>query len=227
MKRLIFSTFMLLCIGISAQTSLSLKLGPAIPLGDFGANDDGLAESGFALELSSKFVITENLSLGLLYQSQGNSIDAEYLADQVQASFNGTSNTVTTVGWRLSRLYTVLNGQLEISEKLHLTGRLGGGLLMGTSPDIEILVNNQNNDAIIEMEESSSSSFGYIIGGGLLYDLSETLFLTFNYDVAGGSIEFDQSTKATTSNNVQVSRTTFDQSTTTNLILFGIGYTFN
>lgn len=207
---------------------LGIKIGGAMPTGEFAEYDGGNAESGINLEIKSEYFIQDNFAITLIGRSQANSIDAQALADDLGRS-TGANVEVSSESWAIGQLLVGVHGLIPIGNAnvVFVSGRIAAGLITATSPDIKGRIYDSQSSMNFTIDESTGSGFGYLIGSGFTFNVSSLINLNLAVDYTGGSVDFDNVRSSTTSSDgTNVSYEDTDQSFSTTNISLGIDFKF-
>jgi opacity protein-like surface antigen len=191
---------LLICTTAAAQQKshsyIGLSGGLSIPLGDFSKtdlgdygnwnNNTGFAKTGFNIGLEGAYYFFRNIGLGgiLNYTDHGklSKGDAQKLGDSYTDAFAVNYTTVTT-GKRYKTLNVLIGPCLFLPvRKFTLDVRLVGGLSQSIStPEIAVQLENDESNVFVQ-KSSTASAFGWQVGMGLRYALSEKMAVAFRGD---------------------------------------------
>jgi hypothetical protein len=214
-KIVIFSlSFIALLIGFKADAQVTntsywnIFGGVSVPTGQFANsnygelyhenNKAGFAKTGFTYGLDGAFYIHKsNWAIGVTvaYQDQGqlNAKDVNALAVGYQDAFDVDQGTVTSNGRYKSLSFLVGPQYSVLFGKLGLDVRANAGLIKSFStPEIDVVVTDDDIDHPFAQESSKSSAFAYGGSADLRYNFSKKLGLILkeNY-VASSGITID------------------------------------
>lgn len=231
MNKKIILFFLINCIYssfIHAQSkhSVSLTLGGAVPVGDFGLKEynnqnSGYANVGLNMNLNYGFQINKYVSAMALLGAMTNSIDDSKLFIDVNLSSGNQFKSFNVHSiYKLSLLIGPM-GTISINKKLRLNPYFLVGVSEVNKPDA--LYVYTNNDMGFN-ESKWSTCLSYQTGIGVDYELSKKLFLVAKIDYNYSKVEF-KDVKSFKNGNYSFSFNTIQKVITINPTI-GLGYKF-
>lgn len=179
-----------------ARNFIGFTAGASIPTGDFAKsetgefgnwnNTAGFAKTGFSVGLEGAYYFLPKIGLGgtLYYSDHGgfSSSDAAKLGASYTDAFGVDESTVSTTG-RYRSLNVMIGPYFSFPmNKFTIDLRLMGGLLKSFStPEMTVQLED-NTDSKFTQKSSTASAFGWQVGGGFRYSLTDRLGLTLRVD---------------------------------------------
>jgi hypothetical protein len=206
---------------------VSLNLGGANPIGDFGSKEStnskaGLANLGILLDLAFGYKFHENIGVTAMIRSQANPIDGQVFADALANALpSGTTAQYSVKSWATGMFLVGPFASFKVSDKFYIEPRVMGGLTSISNPEINITF---SNNTWLKQISTDASGFGYLIGAGVKYNLSEKWCLIGNIDYTGASIDFKDVTTTYSNGFIQKSSNTLTFASVNSTI--GIGLRF-
>ncbi len=188
------------------QSYIGIIVGASIPTADFATaeagsfdnwnNTAGFAKTGLAIGVEGAYYFSPRIGLAgsIYYSNHGgfNSSDAAMLGDSYTDAFGVDESTVTTSG-SYQALNVMIGPQYTFPlGKLALDFRVLGGLLKSISTPTMTVQLEDVTETTFTQESSTASAFGWQVGTGIRYPMSDKLGLTFRVDYfssSGVSIE--------------------------------------
>jgi opacity protein-like surface antigen len=188
---------LIICIysfSINAQSkhTVSISLGAAVPVGDFGLKvytnqNSRYASTGLILNLNYTYRVHKYVSAMAMLGAQNNPVDASRILSDVNVTSGGQFKSLTIPPTLKLSLLVGPEGKIPISKKISLNPYLLVGISRVFKP--ETLHTYINNDWGVN-ESKWSSCFTYQAGLGAEYNLSEKLFMTVKVDYNHSYVEF-------------------------------------
>lgn len=202
---LMFGTFCAIGQGKN-QSYISLTVGASIPTADFAKadagsfdnwnNTAGFAKTGLAIGVEGAHYFTPRIGLAgaIYYSNHGgfSSADAAKLGDSYTDAFGVDESTVTTSG-SYQALNVMIGPQYTFPlGKLALDFRVLGGLLKSIStPTMTVQLEDVTETTFTQLS-STASAFGWQVGTGIRYALTDRLGLMIRADYfASDGIKID------------------------------------
>ncbi|AYB34847.1 outer membrane beta-barrel protein [Chryseolinea soli] len=179
-----------------AKNFIGFTLGASIPTGDFAKaeagtfnnwnNKAGFANTGFAAGVEGAYYFLPHIGVGgtLYYAQHGgfSQTDAAKLGASYTDAFGVDASTVTTSG-NYSSLNLMAGPYFSFPvNKFTFDIRLLGGLLKSLSTPEMTVVLEDNTAAPLQQNSSTGSAFGWQVGAGFRYTLTDKLGLMFRAD---------------------------------------------
>ena len=188
----------LLCLqsaGVSAQSYLSLNVGPALPTGEYSATNINDDISGFAdLGISGSIKYTQwlnNHTIGFMLDAglMSNPFNEEQFVAGLGQQGAGTSDI--TINSEAYRIITVMPGILigKYNEKWDsdVYGFMKVGMMSLTSPYLEI----SSGEQLDTIDSQSATGFGYGIGVGAHWTLAGNFGMSGTVEYVGGTARLE------------------------------------
>jgi long-subunit fatty acid transport protein len=179
-----------------ASNYIGFSAGVSTPLGEFSKtgtgslnnwnNNSGFAKTGFAFGVEGAYYFLPKLGLaGTLYYSNHGGFskaDASKLGDSYTDAFGVDESTVKTSG-SYSSVNAMLGPQLSFPiNKLTVDVRALGGIIQSLStPEMTVQLED-NTSTLLKQKSSTASAFGWQVGAGLRYAMTNKLGLMFRAD---------------------------------------------
>ncbi len=197
----IFSVFFFLTTITSlaqwkAKNFIGFTSGLSSPVGDFskadpGAfnnwnNSTGFAKTGFSVGVEGAYYFLPKIGLGgsIYYSEHGgfSKNDAAKLGDSYTDAFGVDQSTVSTTGSYRS-LNVMVGPYFSFPlKKFTIDMRVMGGLLKSISTPVMTVELEDQTEATFKQLSSPASAFGWQVGAGFRYALTDKLGLTFRSD---------------------------------------------
>lgn len=191
---------LLITAWVSAQNKannfIGATVGASIPMGDFAKsetgefgnwnNTAGFAKTGFSVGVEGAYYFLPKIGLGgtLYFSDHGgfSKSDAAKLGDSYTDAFGVDESTVSTTGGYRS-LNVMIGPYFSFPmNKFTIDLRLMGGLLKSFStPEMTVQLED-NTDSKFTQKSSTASAFGWQVGGGFRYALTDRLGLMVRAD---------------------------------------------
>jgi hypothetical protein len=190
MKKIVVALCILTFGSIYSQDKgyIALTIGASSPMGAFSSkntNDDssGLALTGAVVDLSMGYKLSKTLGVAFMIQKQANQLDGQVFIDNIKQNNPTFSGTVATTSWIANSILVGGYGSFPIAKKISLESRALVGMAYASSPELSInLTDTNGNNAWFQKSSSNGSSFAYVVGVGLKYDLWKKFCLLAHVD---------------------------------------------
>ena len=206
LNRIILSLALLISSLAFGQTkpTFSINSGIALPIGNFGANDEsaknGFAKSGPQVNLGINWPLNKKFGIELMAHGQLNPLDTRGLANK----FNGQSfyspvavgyspGSVELIGmpgspvtnwkfekasWQTAGLLVGPTINLPINDKLSFTGKVMAGAMYVVKPEIEGRAELNPGYAQFSQIKQDAVAFSYSANAGLKWKITDRISLT-------------------------------------------------
>jgi opacity protein-like surface antigen len=191
-------TFLILAT-VNAQNknwNLGISIGSSFPLGNFASKDINNSKAGWAIT-GANFGLKFNykldkgyFGLSALLNSQFNPIDVDQMAKESENLYPDYSWKIDATSWKTNCILFGAFATLPISEKVNFEPHGMIGLMISNSPEITSTAKIGGNTSWGKQNETSASSFAYLVGVGFKYKLTNKLNLLGNLDYLGSKPEF-------------------------------------
>jgi hypothetical protein len=177
----------------SRKAYAGFSIGPSLVQGVFAENDimaeeAGFAKDGVAFNLHFAYRLGSNFGITAMYMFQSNSFDDNAFLNGLKSIY-GTSGPVIFTDidsdpWVFSGLSGGLFASIPLESlgKLILEPRAFVSLFTAISPRIKITGKDGQFTTNVEQQATAGAAFGFILGGGLRYNLSDRTALLLNAD---------------------------------------------
>lgn len=210
---------------------IATSIGAAIPSSDFGSNDrrNGSAgyakKTGFTFNVATAYKLHEYFGVIALFYGLVNGIDEKSKANQFDSPKpeGYYIETHQSNPWLVGGLMGGGYCSYPIHEKWSIETRVLIGFSAIVLPDFTVKFTNPDTSDVYIIKERSTTetTFSYMMGLGLKYDVGNRICLLTNIDYIGASPEFKN---VTTVDNYSSSSRSYTQSFGTVNIGVGIGY---
>lgn len=217
----------------TSRTSLGLKMGAALPIGEFGENDlndenSGFATVGFLIGTEIMYNISESFYFmgELTYIS--NPIDEDQLLVPVRNNVPSSVNvSINSSNWKSTLLNVAVGTKTSIDAKTEFCTKFGLGLHSMSSTGYSITLSDGRTTQVITQTSSRASNLNLNVGGFLKSEIDEKMSLIAGLNYIYVIQEFDD-IKVTSvvngSNNIPPE--TFDFSQRVESIVISLGVQF-
>lgn len=210
---------------------IAASIGAAIPSADFGSNDRKNLAAGYAkktgltFNVATAYKLHEYFGVTALFYGLVNGIDEKGKANQLDSPKpeGYYIETHQSNPWFVGGVMGGGYCSYPIHEKWSIESRVLIGFSTITLPDFTAKFTNPDTGDIYIMKERSTNetTFSYLMGLGLKYDVGNRICLLTNIDYMGASPEFKN---VITVDNYSSSSRSFRQSFGTVNISIGMGY---
>jgi hypothetical protein len=161
---------------------IGISAGPSWPVGNFGKNNDGNENAGFAergynfngIDFGYKFV--PSFGLALSFKGANVPLDVQTIANNYAQEYGGEF-TVKSTRWNYGGIY--IGPIVSIPTKIiDIDFRLMTGLMVAFAPDIDI----RRGTEYVNQKGSAGPSISVSLGSGLRYHLSRSFSITAGFD---------------------------------------------
>ena len=172
----------------SGANEISINGGVASPSGNFSKSDysdekSGFSKTGVHLNLSAVHYFNKNIGIGLLLgYSQYGFKGTQSLADGYKEDSGTDSTTLYTKGNNSS--ISILAGpyyRIPVSNKLSVNVRALGGYVNTKLAGFQIFYEDYLENSMMQ-QKSSGGGFGYQLGAGLTYSITNNIAIKANAD---------------------------------------------
>ncbi|HSZ87142.1 MAG TPA: outer membrane beta-barrel protein [Puia sp.] len=209
---LILSLGILFITNLHAQNSgwsINAGVGLAFPSGKFGSKNihdstASFAKTGPAFNLGVDYKLKKNFGLSFLISGQQNNVDTKTLDNKLEAAFPGNEFHSTSNNWFtwefMAGAYISL--PLDKKNKINFTARAMAGILKTSTYKFSQSQRTDPNDTLnlgggtttIESfgsyQQPVKSTFTYLAGVGLQYNLDKIISFKTNIDYSAASLSF-------------------------------------
>lgn len=178
----------------SRKAYAGFSIGPSLASGDFASNlitkeTSGFARDGVMLNLNFAYRIASNFGVTAMILVQVNPFDDQALLDGLVKNYNHPGNpqvytAVDADAWGLSGINAGGFASIPLGSngKMILEPRAMVSLLTAISPRIKISARSGNASGYVEQQTGAGAAFGFSIGGGFRFNLSDRTALLLNAD---------------------------------------------
>lgn len=170
-----------------------VSIGPSLVQGVFAEHesivaDDGFANDGVAFNLHFAYRLGSNFGITAMYMFQSNSFDDNAFLNGLKSIYGNSGpvifSDIDSDPWIFSGLSGGLFASipLESMGKLILEPRGFVSLFTAISPRIKLTGKDGQFTMNVEQQATAGAAFGFILGGGLRYNLSDRTALLLNAD---------------------------------------------
>ncbi len=215
---LLFVPLLNLFSQVTGRGSISLSVGPALPVGDFAKKEldptSGFAKAGQSASLSYAHLLEKRFGFTVSLHAVRNPIDTKAMEKSFSELkvFQGLYSSSTPIqptqipyatypNWKIDKSSwlsaALLVGGYGVfpatqSERLAFTTKAMIGVMYIKSPELE--AGSVTDTAIVHLEQGSRSAFGlaYLLSAGTKYNCTKKISLLVNLEFLGTSqIKFD------------------------------------
>ncbi len=203
MKKIVLFITMLFLVGsLWSQSSrkqyLGLSIGPSFALSDFAKTDlndstSGFAKTGVALNFTYAYRLSHNFGFQFMVDYSSNKLDTDKYADELMLANPTYSVQVeSSQNWSSGGLFGGPFLRFPIGDYFSLDVRGLIGYYGSYSPKATIYassIENQGQKATYYRETSRAYGFGYLLGAGVKYRVSN-YYITLFADYVGSDLNF-------------------------------------
>ncbi len=180
------------------KSSISISVGPSIPVGTFALKDiaddkAGLASVGGFATIAYQYQFSRFFGLVGALNGRIHGVDKNALQLYTVPTGSGSSLSLTTTTWNFFSIMAGISQLIPITkdEKLTLEVKEQVGIQFSNSPEIQIAGFIPGVGTINSIEQSQSKkSFAYGLSFGFNYKIGEKLGLKFHSEYQGASPRF-------------------------------------
>ena len=178
----------------SRKAYAGLSIGPSIPIGDFASKNfalesAGYANTGFDFNINFAYRIASNFGFTAMVMIQSSTFDDKELLNGLNTigNVNGAPAKFTSVeanSWSLVSFMPGIFASIPLGSngKVVLEPRALVGLMTAISPYVKITWRENNRTYWQEQENGAGFGFGYSVGGGIRFNMSDHFALLMNAD---------------------------------------------
>lgn len=179
--------------------SLSINIGAAIPLQDFGSTAvknsfwdftsadstrlQGFAKTGFYFNITAAYQVSKYIGIMALIGNSTNYFDENTFSATIGYPVSTLSTSFSTSEYLIGPYFTLPAGN-KFSIKMHALL----GLMANKYPPLDITL---NDTTAIEIDFTAGRGFAYNFGIGAEYKLNNNVSITFNVAYTGTSISYN------------------------------------
>lgn len=171
------------------ETYLAISVGGSFPVSDFAEYDSyAKANTGGNTSLRLAIPVSKNFGVYTLVYGQAFSVDDEGIADAYRATGFYDSIAVGDKNWILGGALTggyaffpIDNGPVSVEAMI---------LIGGIYTEFPAITISENRTSLIRRDGGQAWSFGYLIGAGLNYNVSQKVCLLLDLNYTGSSFEY-------------------------------------
>jgi opacity protein-like surface antigen len=219
------------------QSYLAITGGLSIPVGDFGSyniknNGAGFANNGFNAGISFAHVFWKNMGVAAMYRFQNNTINNTGLTNQKTASqFPDSAWSTVTTPWKVNILMAgyYYSYPLGRAKKIYFDVKLMLGGVRTYSSGYTLTATLGPNLLSVAQPVSVANSFGYCVGFGFKYNITDDVYLLLHADYLQSKPDFKNVSIVSTVSgtiiglNGGVTTQNFEQKISTYNLSLGIG----
>ncbi len=175
-----------------------LSVGSSFPYGSFSkriksSENSGFANTGLKLDFGFNYQVYKNLGVKSMLVFQNHKIDDYKYKKDIYSENALNQYSITTGSWTnisgLFGAYAIFN----LDENLSLQPKILLGFNYGTSPYINLLVEDTSNVVMkIKQEKASALSFCYLLGLDATISLVKKYYLIIGIDSFNADMFFDK-----------------------------------
>lgn len=194
---------------------LGFKVGPTIPIGEFGEidiNDEkaGLAKTGIQLNANLQYLFTESFYLLIEGGYSSNAIDEDELLIPVRNSLPSFVRvSATSKNWNGKTLNAAVGTRTAIDAKTYFLTKFGLGLQSMSYPSSTITVTDGSTTIIGSESSSTSNSLNFTLGASIVAEINNTTFFNIGLDYLRAAHEFKNIAVNTSVNGASAAPTEF------------------
>ncbi|MCF6341367.1 MAG: outer membrane beta-barrel protein [Bacteroidales bacterium] len=185
-------------VGQNTRNSIGLSIGPSFPLGDFSHAEiadstSGWAKTGFAIQISYAYRIAHNFGITALGLYSGNKFNASKYKEELEILHPDYGVSIETRrNWSSGGMLLGPYLHFPLSDAISWDIRALFGFYGGYSPQFIIRATQKVTGEKAEYIRQSGKdfSFGYSVGTGFTFELSNYYILIFA-DYLGSPVQFD------------------------------------
>ena len=189
--------------GRRRKFNISLAMGAAVPMGDFGSNNvkgsfwdftspdstrlQGFAQTGFHFEISMSYMFNDNFGIMAMLSGNSNSFDINTFSATVGYE-TSTTDDYYTGEYLIGPCFTYPGGESRFNVK----GYAMIGAIETNYPELNFAFNDTLS-AVIDF--NGGSGFGYCLGGGVSYAITPSTEIFFNVSYTSSTITYSSWTE--------------------------------
>ena len=177
---------------------LAVSLGPAIPTGDFASTNmdnraAGYAKVGANVDITFTYKIDKYFGVVAMLRGQAHKMDAQALAEEMVKQIPADNISVRTEAesWSVGSLLIGSYGSFPIQKDLSIESRLMVGLVSAKAPKTTFNISTpEEGTAWIKQSSATGTTFGYLVGAGLKYNIGTKMCVLANIDYLGATPKY-------------------------------------
>lgn len=189
--------------------SLSLQIGPAIPIGDFASTNvkgsfwdfsspdstrlQGFAKPGFHFDFSLTYYVYDYFGIALMIGDNINTLDLAAFSATMGYPATASTTTYYTGEYLIGPVFS-----FSLTNKLKMNASILGGFIKNDYPELTLFF----NDTITYTRNISSGnfSFAYYVGLGFVYNINDFLDVTASVSYTAGTVHYPNWTETLQAN---------------------------
>lgn len=194
MLKILIATLVLIALGYKASTqpeqlnSVSFGIGPAAPTGNFASTDwkarPGFAQTGYNIELNYRHALKHLKPLGYIakvrYQQNPLNTDFTNLYSVKHVSYEASYSSISILVGATASIKLIRKAFLECHALV--------GNSIASSPELHVWLEGAVSETTVKSQ--SSNDFGYILGGGIHYNINKILLVSVCVDYQASEHKF-------------------------------------
>ena len=216
-----------------SKVLLGFKLGPCVPIGEFGEVDinnekAGLAKTGIQLNANLQYLLTESFYLLIEGGYSSNAIDEDELLLPYNNTFPASVRvSATSKNWNSKILNAAIGTRTAIDAKTYFLTKFGLGLQSMSVPSITVTISDGTTTVIGSQSSATSNTLNFIVGASILAEINQTTYFNIGLDYLRTAHEFEGIAVNTSVNGVRSGPTEFfESSQNVETIGITIGFSF-
>lgn len=200
---------------LDSKILLGIKIGPSVPIGEFGEIDinneqAGLAKTGIQLNANIQYLLTESFYLLVEGGYSSNAVDE----DELLLPYNNTFPSfvrisVTSKNWNAKTLIAAVGTRTAIDSKTYFVTKFGIGLQSMSAPSLTVNITDGSTTAAVSQSSSTSNNIHFTLGASIVAEISETTFFNIGLDYLRATHEFKNVAVNSSVNGVRSAPTEF------------------
>ncbi|MFT6166098.1 MAG: hypothetical protein ACJAV5_001283 [Vicingaceae bacterium] len=172
------------------------KIGPTIPIGEFGEIDvnnekAGLAKAGIQLNANLQYLFTESFYLLIEGGYSSNPVDEdELLLPLTNAVPAFVRVSATSKNWNGKTLNAAVGTRTAIDAKTYFLTKFGLGVQNLSAPSFTITLTDGRTTEILSQSSSTTNSLNFIVGASIVAEINQTTFFNIGIDYLRAAHEF-------------------------------------
>lgn len=193
MKNLIITTALLMAAlsqsySQNKKAYIGVSVGPSFPFYEYGSSDldnenAGLAKTGTTFDVSFTYRFGKHFGISGLVRGQSHPTNTDAILDYVRKEVPYAKWTVDAGKWWLGGTMVGGYGTFPFTEKIHFDAKAMAGVMIVSSPDVNINGSNFGNNVWTKQRRATSGESSLLLGGGFRFDMGESICLLANLDV--------------------------------------------
>lgn len=208
--------------------SLSINVGPSIPISDFSKNDvtnvaSGYAKLGYMAEGNVSIRITPILSIGIMSFFNTNPTNIQPVIDYLKTDYPAYSWSGNSNSWKMFGFLGGFSFSYPAAPKITTELKALAGWLGAKSPLISVSSASGSDLSTFKIEEKNIDTWSYLLAMNIRYATSSNVSVFFNIEFLGSNPSFRNVNTSLNINGTTVKSNTASFNRKIDALILGVG----